>query len=712
MACALLVSASPSMAEGAAASAPVEPAPERPAPVEPGAAGARSEPVVTVSASRVELPIGDVPAPVTVLDRADIERSSAATVDELLRTVPGVSLFRRTSSLSAHPTAQGVSLRGVGPSGAGRALVLVDGIPAGDPFGGWVYWGRIPLTAVERIEVLRGGGSSVWGNAALGGVIDIRLRGVDRDSASVVVEGGTRATGHAAAVATRRIGRLGLGLDADWWRTGGYQPLAEGDRGAVDTRVDSRHGNLGARVAWDLGDDVTWEARARWFEEDRDNGTRRTSNSTETLELRSGLGWRGLGGGDLRADLFWIDQSFASRFSSVSDDRDQETPALDQFDVPSRAVGAGLLWSRGLGAAHLLSLGVDALWTDGATHEDYRWLGDSFERRRVAGTEQLLAGAFVQDLWEFSPAWDLSAALRVDSWTTDEGRRTEMLRADGTVTRDDRYDDRDRVLLSPKFGAVWHASSTLDLRASVYRGFRSPTTNELFRPFRVGNDITEANPALDPETLTGIDVGAGWQGRHVTLELGGYWNRLEDPVANVTIDDGGGGVVDPCGFVPAGGSCRQRRNLDDARVAGVEASLVVAVGGGLRTTLRYLWSDSEITGASESPELQGNRLAQVPAHQVVARLDWAAPWRVDAWVEAAWMDEQYEDDRNTRRLDDFFVVDVGLARPLWHGAEIFVHGRNVLGERAEVGVSGDGLVSRGPGATVTAGVRVSEWTGS
>ena len=98
---------------------------------------ARLEPVV-VSAGRVEQALQDVPANVTVLTREDIERSAARTVDDLLRQIPGFSLFRRSSSLVANPTTQGVSLRGIGPSGVSRTLVLLDGIPLNDPFGGWV----------------------------------------------------------------------------------------------------------------------------------------------------------------------------------------------------------------------------------------------------------------------------------------------------------------------------------------------------------------------------------------------------------------------------------------------------------------------------------------------------------------------------------------------------------------------------------------------
>ena len=131
-----------------------------------------SEELVDV-VTRSEQQIKDVPASATVVRAEDIQQSPAVAADDILRQVPTFSLFRRTSSLAAHPTAQGVSLRGVGPSGVSRTLVLIDNVPFNDPFGGWVYWTRVPLASVERIEMVEGTNSSVYGNYALGGVINI-----------------------------------------------------------------------------------------------------------------------------------------------------------------------------------------------------------------------------------------------------------------------------------------------------------------------------------------------------------------------------------------------------------------------------------------------------------------------------------------------------------------------------------------------------------
>src|SRR5215471_6708955 len=105
-----------------------------------------------------------------------IRQAGSLVVDDVLRQVPGFSTFRRSSSLFANPTSQGVSLRGVGASATSRSVVLLDGIPMNDPFGGWVYWARVPRQAIEAMEISNGGFSDLYGGAALGGVVNLKTR--------------------------------------------------------------------------------------------------------------------------------------------------------------------------------------------------------------------------------------------------------------------------------------------------------------------------------------------------------------------------------------------------------------------------------------------------------------------------------------------------------------------------------------------------------
>src|SRR5581483_7576628 len=134
---------------------------------------------VNVVANRAPLPTAETAESVAVLSQNQINSSAGLALDEVLRQVPGFTLFRRSSSTYLNPTAQGVSLRGTNASGSSRALVLVDGIPLNDPFGGWIFWDRVPRADVDRIEVLKGGSSELYGSDALAGTVALFTQPLD-----------------------------------------------------------------------------------------------------------------------------------------------------------------------------------------------------------------------------------------------------------------------------------------------------------------------------------------------------------------------------------------------------------------------------------------------------------------------------------------------------------------------------------------------------
>ncbi|MES1168358.1 MAG: Plug domain-containing protein, partial [Oleiharenicola lentus] len=130
-------------------------------------------PTMVVSTARTAEPPDQVPFAATIVTADTLRTTPSTVLDGALRSLPAFSLFRRSDSLTANPTAQGVSLRGLGPSGASRSLVLLDGVPLNDPFGGWVAWTKVPRESLAGAELVRGGGATAWGNAALGGVVQL-----------------------------------------------------------------------------------------------------------------------------------------------------------------------------------------------------------------------------------------------------------------------------------------------------------------------------------------------------------------------------------------------------------------------------------------------------------------------------------------------------------------------------------------------------------
>jgi len=671
----------------------------------------RLEPVV-VSASRIEQRLRDVPANVTIMTREEIQQSAARTVGDLLRQVPGFSLFRRSSSLVTHPTAQGVSLRGIGPSGVSRTLVLLDGVPLNDPFGGWVYWSKVPLESIERIEVVRGGGSGVYGNYALSGVINIVTRRPEARVAQAKLDLGTRNTVDADLLASHVTGPWGVSVEGNFFRTDGYKIVREDQRGAIDIDADSSHETFNGRVDYTPSLASSLFLVGSVFHEDRGNGTPFQKNSTEAGYIATGGRLKTQDGSDWQLNLFSHLQTFNSTFSSAAPDRNSETPALDQFDVPSTALGANLQWSKQIYQGHLLTAGTDLRWIDGETNEDFTFsaaLGQ-FTRRRKAGGEQFLAGVYMQNIFTPAPRWQVTIGGRLDLWQSFDASRVERNIQTGAITRNNPFSDRDRLAFSPKLALLYHATEQLSLRGSFYQGFRAPTINELFRPFRVRNDITEANEGLEPERLIGGEVGMDYTiAKNLLGRLTGFWNEVEDPIANVTKGVGPGNIA-PCGFVPAGGVCRQRQNLDRTRIRGIEAELEYRPTSVWAISGSYLFNDTEVLSAPNQPELEGKRIAQVPKHQFSVKLSYTNPTLVNFYVQGRYVGDQFEDDLNSLKLGDFFVVDLMLWRPIpipkVSAGELFLGVENLFDRTYEVGKTTDGIVTIGAPLLVHGGIRV------
>ena len=175
---------------------------------------------------------------VTAVDAESLDSRPGVNIDDRLRDIPGFSLFRRSSSLVAHPTTQGVSLRGIGSSAAGRTLVLYDGFPVNDPFGGWVYWSRINPDAVEVIEVSRGATTSAYGDRAMGGAISVLTRIPEVRHVWASAEGGSAGIADARGGYSNLFGKLGVSSFVRGLRSEGYYIVDENLRGSVDRRAD------------------------------------------------------------------------------------------------------------------------------------------------------------------------------------------------------------------------------------------------------------------------------------------------------------------------------------------------------------------------------------------------------------------------------------------------------------------------------------------
>lgn len=624
---------------------------------------------VTVTSNKIETKIGETPVSVTVIGRSAIDSAAPPSIDDVLRQSAGFSIFRRSSSRSSNPTAQGVSLRGVGASGASRSGVFFDGVPLNDPFGGWIQWNRIPPITVESVEILRGGASSLYGDAALSGSINIAPRNVDESPLFLIdLFGGSQRTVSGSGLGGWKNKDWLLDLSAVRSQTGGYRPVDPDVRGPVDVFSGFRSSAISTRVARTLNERSSLFLRPSYFGEVRTNGTGLQTNRTHIRQVVIG-GDVGFKAADVKVNwrAFGGDQVFDQVFSAVNATRTAET--LNRIQrVPVQNIGVSGQVSFSLGD-HTFLIGSEARNVRGASDE-IGFAGGSATTAIGSGGRQSTYGLFFQDFIRLGERAVVAASLRYDKWENYRALSVTRLLNSGAVTTVN-FPDRSESSISPQVSVLYNISDALSLFAGASRSFRSPTLNELYRGFRVGNVVTNPNENLRAERATNVEAGIGFDRGIFSARSNIFWIGIDEPVSNVTV------AATPTLIT------RQRQNAGTSRSAGIEADVAIRIER-LTVSAGYLFADSIVTSFPSNPSVVGLQTPQVPRHQFTLQAGYRrGNWNLSLQGRAA--GEQFDDDLNLFRLEPFAQVDLFISRRFGEGIEVYGAVENIFNSTYSVG---------------------------
>jgi len=563
-----------------------------------------------------------------VFTSPELHRLTGVNLDDRLRILPGFQLFRRSSSLVANPTTQGVSLRGLGSTGASRTLVLWDGIPVNDPFGGWVYWTRLAPDEMQRVEVMPSTSTAVFGDRAMDGLIDMFSRAARGDSylqydhgsygEQELMTGLSDAGRHWAGSANVRM------LTSD-----GYYIVPSDLRGSVDQPAGADYIAGNARADYFRSNQRLF-LRLDILAEHRNNGTVDQRNSTG-LGTIAGNYARTFGSSQLSVLAYYTQEAFRATFSSVAAGRNSEK-ITDRQTVPATGGGGAIYWSYARRRLKL-TFGGDVERDDGFSTD--RLLSGT----QVNGGHQIERGGFGQMQFNAGPV-SLFGGLRGDVPSTGGG------------------------IVSPSGGFAF-GHHRLRLRGSVWRSFRTPTLNELYRPFQVGSVLTEANPLLIPERLFGSEFGVDYIGEKAHLSLGLFRDSLDNLIGNATIGQDGGTIL------------RQRQNGAPAVSRGLQATLG-RTWRNWQGQLGYLFVDSHYD--------TGLRIPQAAKNQGSAQLSYM---KGDLLVSASLRSysSQFDDDVNRFLLPGFASIAAAarerVSKDVWAIAEV----ENILDRQYYVGLT-------------------------
>ncbi len=643
-------------------------------------------PELVVMAERRGTVRGAVPT-LAEWQREEIAVSSPRTIDELLANEPSFSLYRRQTSLFGNPTSAGVSLRNTGATAASRTLVLLDGIPQNDPFGGWVYWARYEASNLESLRIVPSARAVVWGNQSPAGVVQMASRSPFEERGALRLGGGGQGTyGGAISNALANDGEtLAVSVSAFAMHSDGFHALGHSQRGPIDRELDIDFHGADLKFAWRPVPGLTVEPTFSYYSEERGNGTPLARNESEALDFglrvsseAGPVSWQALAYHQRRA--------FSQVFSSVNNGRDAETLALDQFDVPGRGTGGAftLLWEPA--GPWSLTAGVDARRVTGETNEQV-----GVFRIREAGGEQTMAGIFAMAGYApESGTTRVDASLRMDAWWLDDGRRIEDSLTDGRRLREDFQGDRDGIEPSAAVAVSRQLNHCVEADLSAGTSFRLPTLNELHRPFRVRNDIVEANADLDPERFFSLEAGLEWRPTETVRLRGSVFHHwIHDAIANVPVTDAGL-IAELFGTIPAGGSGSQRQNVDEARVLGFQGEIEWQARETLAFRAAGIWTDTEFQKSSRQPLLEGKPFPQAPDLRLLGGVDWEPRNGLIFSAGYEYGASQFDDALARREIPSYTSARIGAS---WKVGKTLYQARidNLFDEEIATGLGSGGL---------------------
>lgn len=615
------------------------------------------EPVV-VTASRYETPLSEVPGRVQVIDAERLKEIPFNSVDDILRWVSGVNV-RRGNGISSYSSK--VTMRGLGGNAPARTLIMVDGVALNKGDTGDVNWNRLNRDQIERIEIFKGPGSSIYGTNAMGGVINIITKHPDkRLSGKLSASYGSYDTVRTAARVAGHAKDDGKGPFAEvagaWTSSEGYHTLTEAskDYAASDRRsVDEK--NVSIKGGYDFDGRTGVEVGYSYFEDMRSEGykyhlTHGSHRSFDTHALTAAYH----GGTD---DTRWNASAYFNQENYFWHRDFAKESSIYTVDSARTDCGGQIGMNTRIFEDNTLSLGLDAKRQKvDATDDDDA--GNGYADN--TGTMDLF-GAYVMDEWKLlSGDLILTGGLRFDHARYHDGNYDSNKPPYDTLSGD--LDENTWSAISPRAAARYFLTDDLSAYISWSRGFRAPILDSLCRNGIFYGRFYDANPDLENETIDTYEIGADAKLPHdVTLSASGFISKGDDFIYSV--DTGATRFL-----WGANRAVWRKENVGKVDIRGVEIDATWKPASPLTLFANYTYTETEIEEFEDRPELEGMRLEYVPRDMlnVGATLMWDV---VNTSAIVNYKGKQYVNDDNSEIIGSYTTLDLKFWRELDFVAE-------------------------------------------
>lgn len=591
---------------------------------------------IIVTATRAAVTIDDVPATITVLNKAAIDRAQDIGATELLLRTPGITVSRT----GGYGTATALRIRG---AESDHSVVVIDGVKLNDPAaaGGGYNFAHLLVGDMERIEVLRGPQSILWGSQAIGGVVNI-VTAIPRKplEGSFDIEAGSRGTVSARAAIGGRTGPLSWRIGGQSFTTDGISVIAPAFGGVERDGYLNR--GVSGRAELALADNLSVEVRGYY------STARVNLDSTRADTPDYGLNEEFLGYAGVNLDLLGGRLRNRLAYSYTDIDRDNYGPQRAR-PLSLEAEGQNRRWEY-QGSFDIMR-GVSAIV--GLENERSK-----YHSRSPAASLATPLPAFATGRAEVTSAYGQISVAPMDGLTINGGVR---------------HDDHDRFGGQTLFaaGGVWRLSTGTILRANYGEGFKAPTLYQMFSEY--------GNLTLDPEEAHGWEAGVEQYLFGRALTVGATWFDRTTTNQIVYTPDArcNAASANPLCFVPGTTQVRTAYYLNVARgeAHGIEAAAALALGA-LTLDGNYSWIVTE--DRSPGGANFGRNLPRRPRHTANASVGYALPFGLDVGAALRWSGKSYDDAANAITLDAYTLVDLRAEFRLSDSIRFFARAENIF----------------------------------
>ena len=695
---------------------------------------AKSLGAVVVSATRATTTVERIALHATVVSQDEIKKSPAQTLDQLLRDIPGMNL-PGAPYYTTDPTGQQTKMRGVTNS---KVLVLVDGAPVHDPFYTTTQWFKVPLSSIERVEIVRGGASSIWGNLAVAGVINIITKKPIDNSGLLDVNRQSMNTTNAALSKNFVVGSsLGIRVSGDLLKTDGYQTTPDAFLGNFPGKGTSSAKNGNAQVAayYTPASGFSAWLRGGFHQQNEDIGGYRFGTNLQKSP-DGALGFTNYFSDRVKLDgRAWgqfvdFDKSNGAGCYLVNPNSCGTSPASSGVLVEYANSHDDNLY-RELGASTMLSLTDMPGFASVQTGADFRTVGGedrattynrptgedvssaTINRTNFGRGTQRFVGVFGQFRATPLPRLDATLSLRYDYWTNTDGVAQMTKYADGApgTTLGGAIPNSHRASFNPSLSARFDVTHRLSVRGAAYKAFRAPGLNNLYRSFSSTTFITIANPNLEPETLRGGELGADFRTSRLTLGATYFRYDTKSLIASYKIADAASApaeVTAICGEdlsnCPA--TVNFNTNGQNATSRGLELVGDWHPVRAIDVNAGYTYTNSHYTSNTTDDPI-GAQLGAIPKHLGTLGVSWQATPKWRAYVGARHTDAMFLDVNHTISQPQFTLYNASTSYQVAKQLELYGSVTNLTNEKYS-----DNSTTNAPGQTLgmlrsfTTGVRV------